>query len=141
MQTPENAPPHDDERPAAQGRAPADDRSVFERFVHGAQAQVSSSWFFYACLALVLGWLVSVPLWSDLKSWQAAIHTVTSLLTLLLLALLENAGRRGEEAAQEKLNVLAEALAALMASRAVDDPDLLDAAERLRTAVGLEERH
>lgn len=29
---------------------------------------------------------------------------------LLLVALLENAGRRAEEAAQEKLNVIAEAL-------------------------------
>ena len=62
-------------------------------------------------------------------------------MTLLLIALLENAGRRSEEAAQEKLNVLAEALSALMESQAATDPELADAAERLRTAVGLEERH
>jgi hypothetical protein len=42
---------------------------------------------------------------------------------------------------QEKLNVLAEALAALMESRAADDPDLVEAVEKLREAVGLEERH
>ena len=69
------------------------------------------------------------------------LHTVTSILTLLLIALLENAGRRAEESAQEKLNVIAEALAALMESRAIEDPDLEEAHKRLSEAVGLEERH
>ena len=49
------------------------------------------------------------------------------MLSLLLLVLLENAGRRNTEAMQEKLNVLAEALAALMESRAADDPELREA--------------
>jgi hypothetical protein len=68
------------------------------------------------------------------------VHTVASVLTLLLVALLENAGaqRRG---AQEKLNVIAEALAALMASRAIEDHNLEEALTRLRDAVGLDERH
>jgi low affinity Fe/Cu permease len=102
---------------------------------------VSRPPFFYICLALVFVWLVSLPLWVDLKAWQAAIHTVSSVISFLLLALLENASRRGEEASQEKLNVIAEALAALMASRATEDPDLDEAVTKLRGAVGLEERH
>ncbi len=83
----------------------------------------------------------SFPLFPDAKEWQVVIHTVGSVLTLLLLVLLENASRRAEEASQEKLNVLAEALAALMESRGRDDADLLEAARSLREAVGLEERH
>ena len=63
------------------------------------------------------------------------------MLSLLLLVLLENAARRNTEAMQEKLNVLAEALAALMESRAHDDPDLQEATQKLRDAVGLEARH
>ncbi len=93
-------------RPAAEARAQGDHRSSFDRFVHEAHAKVSRPGFFYVCVVLVLAWLVSVPLWTDLKSWQVAIHTVTSVVTLLLIALLENAGRRSEESAQEKLNVL-----------------------------------
>jgi hypothetical protein len=58
----------------------------------------------------------------------------------LLVARLENAGRRSAEAAQEKLNVIAEALAALAASRRRDQ-NLAQAVTRLRDAVGLEERH
>lgn len=128
-------------RPAAQGRTKGDDRSAFDRFVHAAHLRVSKPGFFFVCVAVVVAWLVSVPLWVDLKSWQVAIHTVTSVVTLLLIALLENAGRRAEESAQEKLNVIAEALAALMESHASTDADLGPAVEKLRTAVGLEERH
>ncbi len=127
---------------AAETRRDQREQSWFERFVEQANHVVSRAPFFYVCVAIVFAWLVSVPLWTDLKEWQAAIHTVSSVLALLLLVLLENAGRRSEEAAQEKLNVIAEALSDLMAARAHQgDPELADAARRLRDAVGLEERH
>ncbi|MEA2233134.1 MAG: hypothetical protein QOD83_2950 [Solirubrobacteraceae bacterium] len=131
----------EDHRPAADARGARDTRSGFDRFVETAYLKVSRPPFFFICAAIVLVWLFSVPLWHDLKSWQVAIHTLTSVFTLLLLALLENAARRSEEAAQEKLNLIAEALAALMASRAVEDPKLDDAVQKLRDAVSLEERH
>ena len=107
----------------------------------GKQTGVSSALFFFLCAGVVLAWLISLPLWTDAKSWQAAIHTVSSVLTLLLLVLLENAGRRAEQASQEKLNVIAEAIAALMDSRGDDDPEMREAAARLRDSVGLEARH
>lgn len=125
---------------AAQSRGREDNRSPFERFVEVANRRVSGAPFFFVCAGIVVAWLVSIPFWVDLKAWQVAIHTVASVLTLLLLVLLENASRRAEEAAQEKLNVIAEALAALMESRR-DDPEVLEAAQRLRDAVGLEARH
>lgn len=126
---------------AAKTRKQGDRRSLFDRFVHTAYRGVSRAPFFVLCVFIVAVWLVSLPLWDDLKEWQTVIHTVTSVLTLLLVALLENAGRRAEEAAQEKLNVIAEALAELMSSGARQDPDLRVAADRLREAVGLEGRH
>jgi low affinity Fe/Cu permease len=126
---------------AAVTREHDDERSAFERFVEATYHVVSRAPFFGVCLAIVAVWLISLPAWSDLKSWQTALHTVTAVLSLLLLVLLENSSRRGEEAAQEKLNVLAEALSDLMESQVRKDPELAPAVERLRTAVGLEERH
>lgn len=126
---------------AADSRSKSDGRNMFERFVETMYQTASRAPFFFIVLAIVLVWFVSVPWWVDLKAWQVAIHTVASVLSLLLLVLLENASRRAEEAAQEKMNVIAEALAALMDSRGRDDPDLAEAAGRLRDAVGLEERH
>lgn len=126
---------------AAQTRRRGDRRSPFERFVEQAELRVSQAPFFFVCAGIVVLWLISLPLWTDLKAWQVAIHTVASVFTLLLVVLLENAGRRANEASQEKLNVIAEALAALMDSSAVDDAELREAAARLRDAAGLEERH
>jgi low affinity Fe/Cu permease len=131
----------EEHRPARQARKTGDDRSGFDRFVEAVYLKVSRPSFFFACVTVIVLWLVSAPLWADLKAWQYVIHTVTSVVTLLLLALLENAARRSEEAAQEKLNVIVEALAALMVSRAADDPQLEEDVRKLRDAVGLEERH
>ncbi|WP_237720449.1 MULTISPECIES: hypothetical protein [Rhodococcus] len=39
---------------------------------------------------MVLAWLISLPWWTDLKTWQVAIHTVASVFTLLLVVLLGN---------------------------------------------------
>jgi low affinity Fe/Cu permease len=126
---------------AAESRRQGDQRGFFERMVEAVQHHVSRVPFFVVCVAIVLLWAASYPLFHTSKDWQAIIHTVGSVLSILLLVLLENAGRRSEEAAQEKLNVLAEALAALMESRADKEPELQEALTDLRDAVGLEERH
>jgi low affinity Fe/Cu permease len=126
---------------AAESRQKQDGRNAFERFVEATYDRVSRAPFFFICVAIVVAWFLSVPLWADLKSWQVAIHTISSVLSLLLLVLLENAGKRSAEAAQEKLNVIAEALSDLMESQAPRDPSLTESARRLRDAVGLEARH
>ncbi len=127
--------------PAAKTRAVGDRRSFFDRFVEWTYRRASQAPFFMICVGVVVAWLVTLPAWTDLKAWQTAIHTVASVFTLLLVVLLENAGRRAEEAAQEKLNVIAVALAALMESQSADNPKLREATKELRDAVGLEERH
>ncbi|MGH3361561.1 MAG: low affinity iron permease family protein [Nocardioides sp.] len=130
-----------DRSDAAHDREKQDGRDPFERFVEAANQLVSRGPFFLICVVIVVVWFASYPFWPSSKEWQVAIHTVASVLTILLLVLIENAGRRAEEASQEKLNELAEALSDLMASRAREDPELEDAVRRLRDAVGLEGRH
>ena len=125
----------------AESREQAERPDAFERFVDAVNERVSRAPFFAIILVALVAWAVSYPLWKTTTKWELALHTGSSILSLLLLVLLENAGRRSEEAAQEKLNVLAEALAALMDSRAADDPELEEAVDKLRKAVGLEERH
>jgi low affinity Fe/Cu permease len=102
--------------PAAKTREVGDQRTIFDRFVETVYRRASQAPFFILCALVVFGWLVSVPLWTDLKAWQAAIHTVASVVTLLLVVLLENAGRRA-------------------------DPELREAGRELREAIGLEQRH
>lgn len=126
---------------AAESRKNQKGLDPFEKFVELSTKAISRAPFFAVVVAVVVVWAASYPLWPSSTKWELAIHTFGGVLSLLLLVLLENAGRRNTEAMQEKLNVIAEALAALMDSRAADDPDLREAAENLREAVGLEERH
>ena len=126
---------------AAKSREKQDGLDPFERFVELSTKVISRAPFFAVVVAVLVIWAASYPLWKTTTKWELAIHTFGAVLSLLLLVLLENAGRRNTEAMQEKLNVIAEALAALMDSRAADDPRLREAAENLREAVGLEERH
>jgi low affinity Fe/Cu permease len=126
---------------AAKSREQQDGLDPFERFVELSTKAISRAPFFAVVVAVLVIWAASYPLWKTTTKWELAIHTFGAVLSLLLLVLLENAGRRNTEAMQEKLNVLAEALAALMDSRAADDPRLREAAEDLRASVGLEERH
>ena len=126
---------------AAKSREQQDGLDPFERFVELSTKVISRAPFFAVVVAVLVIWAASYPLWKTTTKWELAIHTFGAVLSLLLLVLLENAGRRNTEAMQEKLNVIAEALATLMDSRAADDPRLREAAEDLREAVGLEERH
>jgi low affinity Fe/Cu permease len=126
---------------AAESRPHPDARNRFERFVAAVNQRVSRGPFFLLIVAAVIAWGASYPLWENPTKWESALHTGSAVLSLFLLVLLENAGRRSEEAAQEKLNVLAEALSDLMESQAREDPELEDAVRRLRESVGLEARH
>jgi low affinity Fe/Cu permease len=130
-----------DRTEAAEDRKKSDGRDPFERFVETANQVVSRGPFFLVMVIAIALWAVSYPLWASTTKWELALHTGSAILSLLLLALLENAGRRSQEAIQEKLNVVAEALAALMTSSAADDPELSEAVEKLREAIALEERH
>lgn len=112
----------------------------FDKFVEAAHAVLSRGGFFAACVAVIVVWFFSYPVFGDPKAWQVVIHTITSVVTLLLVALLENASRRDANAAQEKLNTIAGALADLMDSGASGDPELAERAAELREAVGLEDR-
>ena len=127
---------------AAESREKSDGLDPFERFVELSTQLISRAPFFAVVVAVVVIWAVSYPFWTTITKWELAIHTVGGVLSLLLLVLLENAGRRNTEAIQEKLNVLAEAMAAFMESQLEDDDhELREAVDNLREAVGLEERH
>jgi low affinity Fe/Cu permease len=131
-----------DRTEAAEDRKKDDDgRDPFEKFVEAANQLVSRGPFFMVIVGALVLWAASYPFWSSTTKWELALHTGSAILSLILLVLLENAGRRSQESIQEKLNVVAEALADLMTSSAADDPELEESVEKLREAIALEERH
>jgi low affinity Fe/Cu permease len=114
--------------------------SLFDRFATTASTFVSRAWFFTLCLLLVVVWLPSYFLLPDLNTWQLIINTITTIVTFLLVALLQNTQTRQEEAIQHKLNAIADGLADLMAALGEDKQALRKDRAELRKAVGLEDR-
>jgi hypothetical protein len=86
-------------------------------------------------------WLPSYFLIGNLNTWQLIINTLTTIITFLLVALLQNSQRRSEQAVQLKLDALAEGVADLV-SRVGGDGDggnsLASDIHELREAVGAE---
>jgi low affinity Fe/Cu permease len=94
----------------------------FDRFAGMASATVSRAPFFAGCVALMVIWTPSFFLF-NIDTWQLIIMTVTTIITFLLVALLQNSQTRSDHAIQHKLNALAKGLAALMDARATRHQD------------------
>ena len=69
-----------------------------------------SSVAFIAICAITLGWLISGPIfhWSD--TWQLVINTVTNIVSMLMVFLIQNTQNRESSAQQLKLDELLRAV-------------------------------
>jgi low affinity Fe/Cu permease len=90
--------------------------SIFDRFAETASVFASHAAFFIGCTLVVLLWLPSYLIIRDLNTWQLIINTLTTIITFLLVALLQNSQRRSEEAVHLKLDALADGLADLVSA-------------------------
>ncbi|WP_308283176.1 low affinity iron permease family protein [Pseudonocardia nigra] len=118
----------------------SDSVSVFDRLATRANGFVSRAWFFSLCLLMVVLWAPSFLLIGNIDTWQLIINTLTTIVTFLLVALLQNTQKRADDAVQHKLNAIADGLADLMNELADDNPALRAECKDLRAAVGLENR-
>jgi uncharacterized membrane protein len=117
--------------------------TFFDRFAESASKFASRPWFFAMCLLLILIWAPSVLILKDIDTWQLIINTATTIVTFLMVALLQNSQRRADEATQHKLNAIADGLADLMHSLSKghsEGAELQRDLKELKQAVGLEHR-
>ena len=120
----------------------SDEVGGFDKFAEGASRLASRAWFFVFCVLLVVVWAPSIVVLKNIDTWQLIINTLTTIVTFLMVALLQNSQTRADQAVQHKLNAIADALADLMTEvgRGIDDDTLDQDVAELRAAVGLEER-
>lgn len=130
------------------------DLSFFERFAEAASGFASRAPFFAGCIVLVVIWLVQGAVLIPARglgyflnpTYQLEINSATTIITFLLVALIQNSTKRTENAMNFKLNAMADALADFMEAAAEDasTPALRDEmcedARQLREAVGVETR-
>jgi low affinity Fe/Cu permease len=79
---------------------------LFSRFARWVDRQVGRSSTFVLAIAVVLLWAVSGPLfgWSD--TWQLVINTGTTIVTFLMVFVIQNTQSRDTQAMQLKLDEL-----------------------------------
>jgi len=123
----------------------------FDRFAGAAAERASQAPFFAFCVGLVVLWLtqgvVTIVVTRDFShflddKYQLEINTTTTIVTFLMVALLQNSQTRENQAVQHKLNAIADAMADMMERQAerYDDDELRCDVVELKAAVGLEER-
>lgn len=123
--------------------------SPFDRFAGATAKLVSRAPFFALAVGFVVAWLVEGGIRMAVagdpsvfldQTYQLQINTLTTIITFLLVALLQNSQTRADNATQEKLNAVADGLGDLMGMLSQEqkyaglEQDVAD----LRAAVGLE---
>ena len=111
-------------------------RGRFDALADRASTLAARSSFFVGILAAVVAWLVVGPFAGFSHRWIDVAVVGVGVVTLMLVALLENEQWRNAKATQRKLNALAEAVAHILAA----DDTAGEQVAQLRAAYGLEKR-
>ena len=98
---------------------------MFRQFAHNVSRAVGSPSAFVAALVVVLVWAVSGPLFHYSDSWQLTINTGTTIITFLMVFVIQNTQNRDSKVVQLKLDELIRAVAAAR-NDLVDMEDLSD---------------
>jgi low affinity Fe/Cu permease len=104
---------------------------LLERGSRHVTAWTGSSWAFAAALLVILIWLVTGPLFHFSDTWQLVINTGTTIITFLMVFLIQRAQNKDSLAIQLKLNELVAAVVGA-SNRLIDVENLTeDELERL----------
>ena len=79
---------------------------LFVRFATLTAKIAGKPWTFIACLAVVLIWALSGPVFKFNETWQLVINTGTTIITFLMVFLIQNTQNRDGAAMQAKLDEL-----------------------------------
>jgi low affinity Fe/Cu permease len=85
---------------------PTKSRSWFTSFAKAASHAAGRPTAFCAAIALILLWSLSGPLFGFSDTWQLVINTSTTIVTFLMVFLIQNTQNRDSEAIQVKLDEL-----------------------------------
>jgi low affinity Fe/Cu permease len=102
--------------------------SWFSRFAKAASRFSGKPLTFMLAISVILVWAVTGPLFGFNDTWQLVINTGTTIITFLMVFLIQNTQNRDSEAIQVKLDELIRSIEgahlALLDLEELDDKDL-----------------
>src|SRR5438874_4199938 len=84
--------------------------SVLEHFASWAACAAGGSWAFAAAVLVIAAWAVTGPIFGYSDTWQLVINTGTTIVTFLMVFLLQRAQNKDSLAVHLKLNELVAAV-------------------------------
>ena len=98
---------------------------AFRLFAHRSAFMLGSAWAFAAAAFVILVWLVTGPTFHFSDTWQLIINTATTVITFLMVFLIQNTQNRDAKAMHLKLDELIRAVKGAR-NQLVDLEDLSD---------------
>jgi low affinity Fe/Cu permease len=78
----------------------------FRKFSHKTSIIVGSPWSFIVAVMIILAWALSGPIFHFSDTWQLVINTSTTIITFLMVFLIQNTQNRDAHAIHLKLDEL-----------------------------------
>jgi low affinity Fe/Cu permease len=100
--------------------AAAKKQDIFTRFTSNVAKAMGHAWVFALALAVLIVWALSGPLLGFSDTWQLIINTSTTIITFLMVFIIQNTQNRDNLALNIKLD-------AIMKKVGVSRQDLLEA--------------
>jgi low affinity Fe/Cu permease len=80
--------------------------ALFRRFAELVAYAAGTPWAFIAALAILITWGASGPVFGFSESWQLIINSFTTIVTFLMVFIIQNTQNRDFKAMQIKLDAL-----------------------------------
>ena len=80
--------------------------SIFDRLAGAITRAVGSSWAFIVAVAVIVAWALSGPVLDFSETWQLVINTGTTIVTFLMVFLIQQSQNKDSLAIHIKLNEL-----------------------------------
>ena len=83
---------------------------AFRVFARRSSIALGSAWAFAGAVLVILVWVLTGPMFHFSDTWQLVINTATTIVTFLMVFLIQNTQNRDAKAAHLKLDELIRAL-------------------------------
>ncbi len=85
-------------------------KNIFERLAHSATVISGTTTVFVVAVLIITGWLISGPYFGFSDTWQLVINTGTTIITFLMVFLIQRMQNKDSRAIHLKLNELVASL-------------------------------